>query len=190
MVNFIESGWILLKLSGYGNIVNYKLSRSEVHIKTVQIMIKLDIHVFLPYSQILYDPIHKYCIRHPIFTESWITRQDINVFTNILWSYTQRSYDRIHDNRIIRLILAKPWLIHQYPIVFTKIVLVIRPLSTLTHSSVSSANNIWVVSWLFLQDLILIFFSILIWYCIYKHFSRLYWIQSIWLNSVWSGSML
>ena len=132
-------------------------------------MIILDLHVFLPYSQILYDRVYKYCIFHPIFMEPWLICQDINIFTKIVRSYTQISYNFVHKYCIHHPIFVEPWLIGHDTILFTKIVLVIWSLCTLTHPSGSNANIIRVLSWLVRQDPNLILFSILVWYCLSKH---------------------
>ena len=75
---------LLSRIPSIVKVVKYKVSQSEVLIKTVEIMIKIDPHLFQPYSQILYYRIYKDFIRHPIFTETWIVCQIINVFTKIV----------------------------------------------------------------------------------------------------------
>ena len=74
-MNFGESGefrrnWLnVLKLTGSDELIKYKISRSEVLIKIIEIIIKIDLHIFLLHSQRLYDRIHKYHIFHMIFAE-------------------------------------------------------------------------------------------------------------------------
>ena len=144
------------------------MSRSKFPIKIVEIMIKIDQHVFLPYSQILYDRIHNDRIRRPIFTEPWLIHQNLNLFTNILSLYTKIFYDRIHKYFIRLLIFAGPWLICRDPIIFTNIIVIIWYLCTLMHPLVSNVNIVWVISWLIYQDPTQILFSILFWYCLTK----------------------
>ena len=146
LVNFVEYGWILLKLTVYDKLVTYKLSRSEDLIKIFEIMIKIYLHRFLPYSQISYNRIHKYHIRHPIFVETWHIRQDTIVFTKVVWQCSKRLYNFIHKDCIHHPILAESLLVHQDPIVFTNIVLIIQSLRTLTHLLGYHANIFRVVS--------------------------------------------
>ena len=68
--HFVKSSWTLLKLTGSYKIV--KKNWSEVLINFFEVMIKIDLHVFLPYYQISYDRINKYPICHIIFTEPWL----------------------------------------------------------------------------------------------------------------------
>ena len=52
-------------------VIKYKVSRDEVVIKIVEIMIKIGIHAFLTYSKILYDHIHKYRIQAFVIQSLW-----------------------------------------------------------------------------------------------------------------------
>ena len=45
LVNFVEVGWILLKLTGSDKVLRYKVSRSEVLIKIVEIIITIVLHI-------------------------------------------------------------------------------------------------------------------------------------------------
>ena len=72
LVNLVESGWISLKLTGSNKLVNFEVSRSELLIKIVEIMITIDPHVFSPVFTKRVQIYYKYCIPlcHPIFTET------------------------------------------------------------------------------------------------------------------------
>ena len=72
LVNLVESGWISLKLTGSDKLVNFEVSRSELLIKIVEIMITIDPHVFSPVFTKRVQIYYKYCIPlcHPIFTET------------------------------------------------------------------------------------------------------------------------
>ena len=67
LVNFVESGYISLKPTRSDKIVKYKVSRCKVLIKIVEIVITIDLHVFLPYSQSLYECITKIVYTHLSF---------------------------------------------------------------------------------------------------------------------------
>ena len=71
-VNFVESGWIFFKIIGSDKLVKHKLSRSELLIKIVEIMITIDPHIFSPVFTKRVQIYYKYCIPlcHPIFTET------------------------------------------------------------------------------------------------------------------------
>ena len=106
--------------------------------KLLKLLLILICMSFLPYSQCLYT-----CICHPIFTEPWLVRKYLNIFTNILHFYTQILYPSSN--------IYVPWLIHQDPNIFTKIV---QSYTEILYSS----SNIY-VPWLILQDPMILLFE-------------------------------
>ena len=88
---FAESGCIYLKLNESDKLVKGKLSRNEVFIKIVEIIINIDLHLFSPVFTKSIQMYYKYRIHTFIILYLWNPDSSVRIQTYLL-----RSYNCIH----------------------------------------------------------------------------------------------